>query len=650
MNDGKATKKSTNGEISSRFRRKRSKALWQITVLIIVVYILSGLATFFIYNRSQSRLIDKTEEKLIQMKAENISKNACFFISFFSYLYPEKMREMNPRSLSEAEAEGRINPGQGYLSNELARMVGSGYMELEQAMVIALPNEQNAQAQVVAASDRALIYGKVPDAMIRAIGAGAPYLWVEEGLPEMGMEGLSLIITKVVDLPGTGLAVAYVAAKPMVSDIDATNQSFDQQKSAGSRKLALLILILVLSMSVLTTAFISLLIWRRILKPLDVLCDTANKIMEGDLDVDIPVRKGEEFEGLKRAFYTIARNLRTILSLSVGGTRKMVEKDGIAGRGKHSEMLLTGRFASRRSRTIYYITAFIVAMFVASALVSFFVFNSWQGGLIDESVERMVQRFSDDFIGGADYFLDIVGPVVKEKLAAEGMPIPSIEEQMISVMNQKPRASDKFYTQAAQEFVDKGILGLESAFLIVTGKAIPGGAQVAISSDESLVYTWQVPDYLIKAIDEDIPYLYFEKGIPELGLEGEYVMGIKSDKLTEFFRRGLIGIKSMHRDIMELKGFYSQEKRSLYATLIPVMVGSLILLVLLSFLALSFLIRRNITKPVDELSAVAEEVMKGNLDVEIPIREGEELEVLKYSLREMVDSFRRLIARSIGEE
>jgi len=61
-------------------------------------------------------------------------------------------------------------------------------------------------------------------------------------------------------------------------------------------------------------------------------------------------------------------------------------------------------------------------------------------------------------------------------------------------------------------------------------------------------------------------------------------------------------------------------------------------------------IGKRITRPIDELSAAAEEVMEGNLDVEIEVRRGEEFEGLKRAFKDMVESFRRYIAKSVGEE
>jgi nitrogen fixation/metabolism regulation signal transduction histidine kinase len=106
----------------------------------------------------------------------------------------------------------------------------------------------------------------------------------------------------------------------------------------------------------------------------------------------------------------------------------------------------------------------------------------------------------------------------------------------------------------------------------------------------------------------------------------------------------------MHEEIAEMRGFYDREKHDIYLMMILVMAAAVIAFILLTFLAMSFLIRRNITRPVEELSAAVRQVMQGDLDVEIPVREGEELEGLKRAFREMVESFRMLIARSTGKD
>jgi len=71
---------------------------------------------------------------------------------------------------------------------------------------------------------------------------------------------------------------------------------------------------------------------------------------------------------------------------------------------------------------------------------------------------------------------------------------------------------------------------------------------------------------------------------------------------------------------------------------------------IISFFVLSYLIRKRITEPIDELAATAEEVMQGDLEVEAKVHEGGEFEGLERAFKEMVDSFRKYIARSVGEE
>jgi len=53
-------------------RRGRSKILYQITALLIVVLVASGLVTFFLVRASQNRLIEKSIDKLIETEVEGV--------------------------------------------------------------------------------------------------------------------------------------------------------------------------------------------------------------------------------------------------------------------------------------------------------------------------------------------------------------------------------------------------------------------------------------------------------------------------------------------------------------------------------------------------------------------------------------------------
>ncbi|MEJ2068785.1 MAG: hypothetical protein P8Y09_12760, partial [Deltaproteobacteria bacterium] len=57
----------------SRFHKKRSRILYEITGLIVVILIISGLVTFFLVVDSQNKLIDKSIDKVIETEASNMT-------------------------------------------------------------------------------------------------------------------------------------------------------------------------------------------------------------------------------------------------------------------------------------------------------------------------------------------------------------------------------------------------------------------------------------------------------------------------------------------------------------------------------------------------------------------------------------------------
>ena len=77
--------------------RRRSETLYQITIILIAVFLFSGIATFFIYSRSQNRLIDKSKEKLIQTEVDILSTASSYFVDFVVSLPQAKLQEASPR-------------------------------------------------------------------------------------------------------------------------------------------------------------------------------------------------------------------------------------------------------------------------------------------------------------------------------------------------------------------------------------------------------------------------------------------------------------------------------------------------------------------------------------------------------------------------
>jgi len=67
-------------ERSESFQAKRSRILYEITALVVIVLVASGLATFFLVRASQSRLIEKSIDKVIETQSEDFSDTIAYMI------------------------------------------------------------------------------------------------------------------------------------------------------------------------------------------------------------------------------------------------------------------------------------------------------------------------------------------------------------------------------------------------------------------------------------------------------------------------------------------------------------------------------------------------------------------------------------------
>lgn len=92
----------------------------------------------------------------------------------------------------------------------------------------------------------------------------------------------------------------------------------------------------------------------------------------------------------------------------------------------------------------------------------------------------------------------------------------------------------------------------------------------------------------------------------------------------------------------------NHERRRADIYLGGILVGSIIIVILITFFFLNYLINKQIVRPVKELSAAAAKVLEGDLDVAVDVQEGEELEDLKRAFNEMLESLRNMITKSVG--
>lgn len=320
-------------------------------------------------------------------------------------------------------------------------------------------------------------------------------------------------------------------------------------------------------------------------------------------------------------------------------------------KGRASKEAMSADFRIKRLKILYQVTILLVVVLIASGLATFLIIHGSQERLIDKSIEKLLENSAENVHSTFSYIATLLAPEFEERLRDT-----SEQEFINALLNEQLTGVQEFTNSELRKMVDDKFLGMEMIMVILPPSELFKEPLVFACSDESLVYNWEVPEYLVDAIEGGVPYLWMEDGISELDLKGNYLIVVgeleaeNADNEDGAGGVGIVAFIPMHDEITAVNQFYDNERNTTNAIMGAVVVGSIIIVILIVFFVLSYLIRKRITEPIDELSAVAEEVMKGNFDVEIRIREGEEFEGLKRAFKEMVESFRKYIAKSVGEE
>ncbi len=321
------------------------------------------------------------------------------------------------------------------------------------------------------------------------------------------------------------------------------------------------------------------------------------------------------------------------------------------------------RKSERRSRVLYEITALVVALMIASGVVIFLFVNSSYRDMVRKSVDKVVDEKAQVIDSGSWYMAETEAEIMLRDMSQYSL------QELIEMMKAALESGQEFemftrVTERMKQLVREGALGVEVRFVVA--KAMPPVIledTVILSSDDRLFRKdasgkkeYWVPEALLSAIEKmkagGKTYTYLEGGIPEIGFTEEYLLTLYDMSHLNPMLSGMYAgnLVPMHEAVVDIRNYYNNEKNRAMMWIALVVGISVALAVLITFFVLRVLIRREITAPIDELSAAAERVMEGDLDVEINIREGEEFEGLKRAFKEMVESFRKYIMRSVGEE
>ena len=617
----------------SRYQKGRSRVLHQMITFLVVLFILSGTAIFLSFRSSQNGQIQESIDVLVKTYNEDSADGYDFIYRSLAELTQTKFPDVGNQETIDALAEGRQTPAQDFLNEQEKGLADANVLGGQTAFAVLMPSSPGQRAIVVASSDEGLPYNwEVPNYLEEALRNGDPYLYLPNGMPELGLSDETLVLLKMGG-SASGFPLRFVTIASTHDKIEAFNAFYNEQRKDASMALGLIMLITLIPLTLLSYLGLAYLIRKRITKPIDELSAAAQEVIAGNLDVEIKIRRGEEFEGLKYAFKELLESFRRYIARSVGEEQK-------------SQRAPAPKHGRKRSRILYQMTAFLVVLFILSGLAIFFSFNAIRNRQFRESVDYMLQDHYENASQSYDYIYKLFG-----YLAYLTLPEIDYTEEVRAYLEKRPTPVTEYYSAWLKKMVDDGFLGADIMFVIQPPSALTPQPQVYVSSDPSLIFKWRVPDYLMQAIDEGASFLYLPNGIPELGLNDETSVVFKRHDFNTpsiDMKIVYVGAGSVHDKVVAANDFYNHQRRASTISLALIMLLSSIILSLLSFFGLGYLIRKRITEPIDGLAATAEEVIDGNLDVEIDVQEGEELEGLKYAFNELLESFRKLISKSIS--
>ncbi|MBN2026877.1 MAG: HAMP domain-containing protein [Actinobacteria bacterium] len=307
---------------------------------------------------------------------------------------------------------------------------------------------------------------------------------------------------------------------------------------------------------------------------------------------------------------------------------------------------------SKRSRILYEITGLVVVLVIASGLLTFFFVNTAFDRLVDESIDRVIEEQAATIDSGLRYVGEREAEAILGDLSQLSMD-EMIEMTKEAAETGEPSAFALDAAERMKELVADEVLGLDMILDIsLANPPVISQDLIIVSTDDELMMK-KPPDALLAAIEEaqaeGKTYVFMEEGMPEVGREGEYLVSLydMSELNPLFVGQWGAHFVSMRKAVVSIEDFYDSEKAR--ATwIIALIIGvSVLLVILITYFILSYLIRTRITEPIDKLSAAAGAVMDGNLDIEVKIHEGSDLEELERAFKAMVDSIRNVIARSM---
>lgn len=302
----------------------------------------------------------------------------------------------------------------------------------------------------------------------------------------------------------------------------------------------------------------------------------------------------------------------------------------------------------KRSGILWRMTVIVAAIFVLSSIVSLVFYIRSTNKMVERSKAKLVKTQAQDMASTFRFVTDQISNIMIAKYEAAQIQPADLAE---SILSKEPL---QFMIEASDI-----LKGFEKNKMLDTDIFLAAIQPIPPYLDKSIILLSNRDDLLFKDPPESVQeilgnkshYGIIKNGIPEWGLEGEQLVAFHTvaRELAKGAEIYAMGIRSIDDDLAEIDSFYQDEMRNVDIAMVIVLLISLIAVLAVTYFVFRYLISSRITAPIEELSSVAERVMDGDLDVEVPVKKGEEFENLKKAFNEMLRSIRNVINRSSEE-
>lgn len=640
-------------------KEARHRITLQVTAIVLVMMLLFSLAIFISFRNSVNNMTEKGKEKIIDTVATLVSSSNLFNSNLLRDIQSQETVALTSPEffdeVVEAIPQGALTETQEFANDILMKSIESGSLGIDTSLYVLPPTSGINDRPVVVMSNKGEYqYAELPNEITEiAEEVDDNYKLLEDGISEMGMEGPYLVNTYKLNGEGQDDFLYYINFKPMGELLNAVDTFF--QNETGRVYLALVITLGVSVLLLILISFFAMgnLLNRRLARPIEELSNASEQVMEGDLDVRVEVKPREEFSQLKRAFNTMVARLSEIITMSMegdaGSVRIQEEAPSDAEAGEEKGL-------KPRSTLLIQIVSMFSIIFILAGVFNVIAINRGIGRLVDNTKEEVIDTHAELTMSAHEFGLELL-MLVSPILSAD----PSGQEEvfnelMVAVMNKTVSSLQMESNKMLSRMVDSGLLGIELLYdLVPPNPLMSSDYMVLMSSDNDYLYE-APPEDVTELLDKgEDAYQLFEDGFPEIGFDEatlvttfEFGGQVAAGGTTQESAIWSVDYTPMGEEIAEIDKYFGDESNKLNVTMIIIIAAYVLAVILITGFILRYLIKKKIMLPIDDLVDAAREVTVGNLDVEVEIRRGDDLENLKTAFNEMIKSLRDVIKNRPG--